>query len=377
MGKTTRRRSIYVATIAAILALAGGFVFASLAVTSTNTPQQNGYVVNGQNLPSVHYTSVSIVPEPYTAAPMISTQASPVIIIASGQSFYGPGPSGQGSVQGDIATQIGIQFTANPNEEIGVTVQIIYQNVSGPQVLEAQEYVELANGTVVTATSPLNFNVSFDLGSAYTLQTVDIVLTAYHYVNLLAGTTSLFAPPAPAAGAVLKVAVSTYVTYDVDSGYAGYWALDNYTKTLTVWYQPSNATYYFVESYTGTSTTYSGIVSPGSIPGATCVQEGATGVAYMSGYISGWVTAGTYNPTLPTTGFVGNYNYGGSKANLGACGAGYTGSPAPNPVDLLGHYFNTGYTYTTPPWALTYFYQGQTWVDANYVTQPNSGNIVT
>ena len=184
-------------------------------------------------MPGVHYTSVSIVAEPYTAAPMVSAQVSPVIIIANGQSFFGPGPSGQGSVQGDIATQIGIQFTANPGSEVRADIQIVYLNATGgSQVLESTEYVELANGTTPTVASPMNFNVSYDLGSAYTLQTVDIVLTAQPYVKLIAGSTSLFAPPAPAAGAVLKASVSDYVTYDVDSGYASYWALDNYTKPL-------------------------------------------------------------------------------------------------------------------------------------------------
>ena len=376
MGRTIRRRSIYIATIVAILAMVGGFAFATLTVSTTNTPKQNGYVVNGQNLPGVQYTSVSIASEPYTSAPMVSTPTSPVIIIAPGQSFYGVGPSGQGSVQGDIATQVAIEFTANPVAEVSVAIQIVYQDAAGNnQVLQSTEYVELANGSTPTSTNPIGFTIGFDLGSSYTLQTVDIVLTALPYANLVSGTTSLFAPPSP-NGETLMVSVSDYVTYDVDSGYAAYWALDNYSKTLNVWYVATNSTYYFIETYTGTATTYNGIASPGSAPGSTCQQEKATGVAYMSGYVSGWVTAGTYNPTLSTTGFVGNYNYSGSKADLGACSTTYTGSPAPNSMDLLGHYFPTGYTYTTPPWALTYYYQGQTWVDANYVTQPNSGNIL-
>ena len=42
MGRTIRRRSIYIATIVAILAMVGGFAFATLTVSTTNTPKQNG-----------------------------------------------------------------------------------------------------------------------------------------------------------------------------------------------------------------------------------------------------------------------------------------------------------------------------------------------
>ena len=48
---------------------------------------------------------------------------------------------------------------------------------------------------------------------------------------------------------------------DEDSGMVGYWALDNYTETVTVWQESSRELYAFVY-YSGTWTAYAGALSP-------------------------------------------------------------------------------------------------------------------
>ena len=222
--------------------------------------------------------------------------------------------------------------------------------------------MELASGM-----EPVNFTVNFDLGAAYTLSTVDIVLTAHAYVDPLPSI-SLVTAPMVMPGSTLIAHTTAYVINDEDSGYFGYWAIDNYSLTNWLWQEP-NGTFFFITSFIGTSTTYSGIISPGSSS-----TEAGYAVAMFSGYISGWFTGKLISsPTVPTSGFIGVYNFGGSPGNLTT-----PTSPAilpPYVIDWNGLYV-TSPSYTTTPFALAYFYQTQVWVDANYVPQADSGNIL-
>ncbi len=339
---------------------------ASISVIAQNSAQQRAVIVTAQNLNDVSFTELNLVSEPYTAAPQVSSATSPTILTGNDQNVIVAGPGGQGYVQGDVAVQLGFNYSANPDAVIEVTAQYLYSS-PGSEVWQATTYVELASGM-----APTNFTVSVDLGLAYVLSTTDITMKALPYMDPLPGT-PLISAPLPAPGSTVVVDPVAYVTNDVDSGYFAYWAIDNYTLSFEMWKEP-NGTYFYVETYVGTATTYGGIVSPG----AAKLQAGTVAtayVAYFSGYASGWVT-GTFSPSVATNGFLGIYDFGGSVSNLGTSTMSYSGSPPSNLVTWVDLYFSGPPTPAGGSFALAYFYQGQVWVDANNVPGPSSGNIL-
>jgi hypothetical protein len=146
----------------------------------------------------------------------------------------------------------------------------------------------------------------------------------------------------------------------------GYWALDNYTKTVTVW-QMTSGEYYAVASYSGTWTTYEGALSPQN---GTTEPVTATGT-FQGGYIATFT--GTLNTSLRTQDNIGTINMGGSRSDI-----------------LLGIYSkqtgdSTYYNWATPYfgnsvqalslayWSWTYQFGTQTWINSYY---GNSGDIV-
>ncbi|MCL5782691.1 MAG: hypothetical protein M1476_02125 [Candidatus Thermoplasmatota archaeon] len=171
--------------------------------------------------------------------------------------------------------------------------------------------------------------------------------------------------PNPAPGSTLKVNAVAKVINDEDSGYQGYWAIDNYTLNAKIWVEP-NGTFFFALLYRGTATTYAGVPAPG-LNGT----ENGKGVAHFSGYVTGWFT-GTFNPLNATHGFLGTFNYGGSPSFLGAYSSAKTPLAA---IDWLAQYF-PGYSVSSETFSFTYFYQGQVWVDAFNVSPSESGNII-
>jgi hypothetical protein len=94
----------------------------------------------------------------------------------------------------------------------------------------------------------------------------------------------------------------------------------------------------------------------------------------FSGYIAGWFTGTLMSPhSAPASGFIVVYNFGSAHGNL-PTSVTSSGSNAPNTVDWNTFYVSS-ITYKYTPFALAYFYQSQIWFDANYVSQPSSGNI--
>ena len=171
--------------------------------------------------------------------------------------------------------------------------------------------------------------------------------------------------PHPAPGSTLLVNVVVKIINDEDSGYQGYWAIDNYTLNLKIWKEP-NGTFFFSFLYRGTATTYAGIPAPG-----TTGVEKDKGVAHFSGYIAG-LFRGTFSPTITDFGFLGMDNYGGSQLLLGPYSI---ATPPPHSIDWLAQY-SPNYLIVSETFSLSYFYQGQVWVDANNVPAADSGNII-
>lgn len=171
--------------------------------------------------------------------------------------------------------------------------------------------------------------------------------------------------PHPASGSTLMVNAVVKVVNDEDSGYQGYWAIDNYTLNVKIWQEP-NGTFFFALLYRGTATTYAGVLAPG-ISGT----EQGKGVAHFAGYVAGFFS-GKFVPSEATHGFLGTFSYSGSPSLLGSYS---TAKAPPNSIDWLAVY-SPGYSVSSETFSLTYFYQGQVWIDAYNVPAADSGNIV-
>ncbi len=168
-------------------------------------------------------------------------------------------------------------------------------------------------------------------------------------------------------GSVLILNINFKVTNDEDSGFSGYWALDNYNKHVQVWQVPDGS-FYAIVRYEGNFNTFSGALSP---------QNGATESKDATGHLSGGYIAtftGTFFPTLPTKGNIGGFDFGGTKADiiLGTYGNGQLGPTTP--FSYLSSYFTGVGSFNETPWGWTYQYEDQVW---NNFSTGSSGDIVT
>ena len=171
-------------------------------------------------------------------------------------------------------------------------------------------------------------------------------------------------------GAKQVMSISMNVINDEDSGMVGYWALDNYTKTVTVWQEP-NGIYYANVTYSGTFTTYDGALSP---------QNGVKETQTVTGTFTGGYVAtftGTLNANMQLNGYIGSYNFGGTVTDIlkGMYNNGQTG--ATNAYDWLTAYFGNSAlnSFTEASWGWTYQYENQIWINTGAITG-NSGDIV-
>lgn len=142
----------------------------------------------------------------------------------------------------------------------------------------------------------------------------------------------------PPAGYTEVINAEMTVTNDEDSGFVGYWALDDYTKHLQVWESSTGDKFYVAVMYQGTWQTFAGALSPG-----TGVPEPSAGTGSIKGgYIATLSGPMLANPTAPTHGTVGTYNFAGTESDvlLGTYGKGQTGATAA--VDWLSFYFTSG-----------------------------------
>lgn len=165
-------------------------------------------------------------------------------------------------------------------------------------------------------------------------------------------------------GSKLVINITYKVTNDEDSGNVGYWALDNYNKQVQVWQVPDGS-FYAVARYDGKWQTFAGALSPGA-----GVKEGSDAKGTFQG---GYTATFTATSCTPTTGNIGSYDFGGTKADilLGTYGAGQTGS---TPSFSYLSYCTGVAGFTQPHWGWTYHYRSQDWNNYDYGT---TGDIVT
>jgi len=137
------------------------------------------------------------------------------------------------------------------------------------------------------------------------------------------------------------------VMNDEDTGFAGYWAIDNYIKTVIVWRDQSTTptTFCAIEQYSGTWTTFSG--------GALSPQNGVSEPASGSGPLAGAIVftfTGTFlgsGSAKPPTGSIGTFNYGGTAANVKLGTYALQGNPLTGYVDVFSFYFTPTSTYAS------------------------------
>jgi hypothetical protein len=164
--------------------------------------------------------------------------------------------------------------------------------------------------------------------------------------------------------------VTMHVTNDEDTGLVGYWALENYNKTIQVWQFP-NGSYVALVLYSGTWNTYAGALSP---------EHGIDQPVNASGIMMGGYVATFNNTSLaaikPIIGDIGTYDYLGTKADvlLGKYSNGQTG--ATGKVDWTSFYFapHPPNNFNQGLWGWAYALNGQEWCNSKAV---NSGEIWT
>lgn len=206
------------------------------------------------------------------------------------------------------------------------------------------------------------------------------IASALIALTLLAGTvlatssiaTPIQNPPASATGSPI-LQISYQVNNDEDSGIVGYWGLDSFTKTVTVWNTAVSGTDVVYVGYSGTFCTYAGALSP-----SAGITEPSDGCGTMTGAYNGTLitSSGPTSTSSPST-----VDAGGSKADiLKGTYAKQTGN-APNQLDWVSTYF-PGATFNQLDWSWTYSLPngangGTQWINQATDLGGNSGDIVT
>jgi hypothetical protein len=162
--------------------------------------------------------------------------------------------------------------------------------------------------------------------------------------------TLVFRAPPSSAKATLVVDLKWTVHNDEDSGYVGYWALDDYSNTLYVW--NVSGTYYFIQSFQGTFHSPKGALSPGN-----GVEELANVQGSFNGAVYGALSGAVLSMSVERSGYLGTDNYGGSNADIlkGTYGAGQTG-PAISGYWWVTELFGSGASVSSSPSAWGFVY---------------------
>ena len=162
------------------------------------------------------------------------------------------------------------------------------------------------------------------------------------------------------AGGTVVLDITYNVTNDADSGFGGYWALDNYQKLVQVW-DEGNGTYCAVAHYAGQFTTIADATDPGNT--GVPLTGGFTGTM-VGGYQATFTGSPVSNPGYATNGYIGSWDFQGN----------ISGDPG-TPFDWLSTYF-TSNDFTDTFWGWTY--QGGscgTWYN-NSLVPTGSGDII-
>ncbi len=167
--------------------------------------------------------------------------------------------------------------------------------------------------------------------------------------------------------------VTMHVSNDEDSGFPSYWALDNYTKNITV-YEVGPGSFYANTTYNGLWNTFAGALSP-----QAGITEPADGTGNMVGGYHATFTADLLvTPTEPTSGDLGPFNFGGTKSDI-LLDSYNTQVGDPTPTSYTDFYFSNVQNFNEVTWGWTYNYitptsPAQTWIN-DYTG--SSGDIIT
>ncbi len=180
-----------------------------------------------------------------------------------------------------------------------------------------------------------------------------------------------YSPYYATIGPIINVTMT--VKNDEDTGLVGYWALDNYTKHVTVWQTDAN-TYAANVTYLGMWHTFNGALSP-----QNGIIEPDNGTGTLQGSYTATFNTPTFNSMANTIGNLGTFDFGGTVNDilLGTYSSNQIGNQ--NPFDWVGYYF-PGYTnFVQPTWSWTYtnntyHFYGNQWVNSY---AGNSGDIIT
>lgn len=170
-------------------------------------------------------------------------------------------------------------------------------------------------------------------------------------------------------GAQMWLNLHYKVTNDEDSGNVGYWALDNYSKTVKVYAYPGtigSTQFYVVASYSGSWTTFKGALSPGA-----GVTEGADASGtFKGGYVAEFTA--TSMKASCTAGGLGTFDFGGSESDI-LLGTYSKQTGDTSPYNYLTSCFNNPSNFQYINWGWTYNYKNQQWSNTQSGT---TGDIV-
>ncbi|MDG7008090.1 MAG: hypothetical protein JRN06_07575 [Nitrososphaerota archaeon] len=175
----------------------------------------------------------------------------------------------------------------------------------------------------------------------------------------------------------------TSIKNDEDAGPGSwYWALDDCQKSIFIWQSASTPTdYCTLVQYSGDWHTFAGAHAPGNPAGGPTIVEPHDGSGKMTAAsVATFTMSGPFNSNgLRTTGHLGGFNLGGTKADipLGTAGQGDT-----SPTGFFVLHF--GHSYSSFAWqAATYVHTqgngigyGNLWVSSPISNNPNMGNII-
>jgi hypothetical protein len=125
----------------------------------------------------------------------------------------------------------------------------------------------------------------------------------------LAQVAAVYESPVPAGSKVILHV--TFIDTNVeDGGNVGYWALDTLFFTDTFWQAPDGSIYFHL-TIVGVWTTFAGALSPNQ-----GITEPKTGSGLLIQEFSGHALTTFMPGTRPTSGFIGVFNAGGTKADI-------------------------------------------------------------
>ena len=185
--------------------------------------------------------------------------------------------------------------------------------------------------------------------------------------------------PSPCQGEVppsdeLVIDVTQSITNDIDSGVAGFWAYDNYSRSIRVWEETDidgefDGSHFCaqVDYYNGTFDVQPGVKSPNDGSIVLSGDEDGTFSGGRRAIIDGSLSE---VPEWVTTGDVGSFDYGCNLADSNEEGD----RVCSNLVKWQDKYFGEEYDYSDLDWGWTYTTCDHgIWVNAS---SGNSGNIV-